>query len=136
MRIYISGKIGRQMPDEATLQSFAHAEQVLQAMGFETFNPTTSGLGSTAEILSKAGTSLYREMATREINSYRQRSWYDCILMLDLEVLSWYDAICMLPGWQHSPGACAERAVADAMGLRIYELTEYDTLVFIRKNEF
>lgn len=39
MRIYISGKIGRQMPDEATLQSFAHAEQVLQAMGFETFNP-------------------------------------------------------------------------------------------------
>ena len=49
MRVYISGKIGEEVLSEATRQKFARAEELLQARGFETFNPTTSGLGKGAK---------------------------------------------------------------------------------------
>ena len=65
MKVYISGKIGEEVLSEATRQKFAKAEQMLKAKGFETFNPTTSGLGAHAESLAKAAdykTTFYQEI--------------------------------------------------------------------------
>jgi len=41
MRFYISGKIGEEVISEATRRKFAAVEAMLQAKGYETFNPTS-----------------------------------------------------------------------------------------------
>lgn len=38
----------------------------------------------------------------------------------DLEILRRCDAICMLPGWEHSAGAAAEKQQAEQDGLAVY----------------
>lgn len=100
-KVYISGKIGEEVVSDATLEKFARAEKILRAMGYTVFNPTTSGLGAFAENYARAnGTTFYQE-----------------ILLLDLMELSKCGAIYLLPDWQDSPGARAELAFAEAIGL-------------------
>lgn len=102
-RVYIAGKIGKEYPSEATFIKFEKAERQLQSKGYETFNPTNSGLGATADALAKLnGTDFYRE-----------------IMLLDLQELAKCDAICMLPDWIESPGAEVEFRFAKAIGLEI-----------------
>lgn len=102
-KVYIAGKIGEDYPSEATLWKFDRAEKLLQSIGYDTFNPTRSGLGAKAEALAKEkGTDFYRE-----------------IMLLDLEALASCDAICMLPDWNESPGAEVEFRFAEAIGLEI-----------------
>lgn len=108
-KVYIAGKIGEDYPSEATLRKFERAEQFIQSRGYDTFNPTRSGLGAKAEVLAKEkGTDFYRE-----------------IMLLDLEALSRCDAICMLPDWRKSPGAKVEFRFALAIDLDIMYI-KYD----------
>lgn len=108
-RVYISGKIGEAYPSESILRKFAMAEQFLQSKGYDTFNPTRSGLGAKADALAKEkGTDFYRE-----------------IMLLDLDVLSRCDAICTLPDWRDSPGAKVEFYFALAIDLDIMHI-KYD----------
>ena len=122
MRVYISGKIGEEVLSDATRQKFAVAEYMLRALGYIVFNPTRSGLGEYAEGLVK----VYKKICG---GLFRQRQWYDQILLLDLEEVAKSDAICLLPDWRQSPGAKAELAYAQAIGLKILELTQYHQLV-------
>lgn len=116
MRVYISGKIGEEVLSEATRQKFAKAEQMLKAKGFETFNPTTSGLGAHAESLVKAA-------------DYKT-TFYQEILLCDLVQLAQCDAIYMLADWSKSNGANVELDFAVATGKgRFWELEE-DAKVF------
>lgn len=116
MKVYISGKIGEEVLSEATRQKFAKAEQILKAKGFETFNPTTSGLGAHAESLAKAA-------------DYKT-TFYQEILLCDLAQLAQCDAIYMLADWSLSNGANVELDFAVATGKeRFWELEE-DAKVF------
>lgn len=111
MKVYISGKIGEEVLSEATRQKFAKAEQMLKAKGFETFNPTTSGLGAHAESLAKAA-------------DYKT-TFYQEILLCDLAQLAQCDAIYMLADWSLSNGANVELDFAVATGKkRFWELEE------------
>lgn len=106
-KVYIAGKIGKTYPSEAILRKFEKAEELLQLCGYETFNPTRSGLGAKADAQAKLnGTDFYRE-----------------IMLLDLQELAKCDAICMLPDWIESPGAEVEFRFAKAIGLEIMYLT-------------
>ena len=96
MRVYISGKIGEEVLSEATRQKFAQAEKTLQARGFETFNPTTSGFGKTAE-----------EDAERNGSTF----WEE-IILYDLNILKRCDAIYLLEDYKDSPGALTEVSYA------------------------
>ena len=108
MKVYISGKIGEEVLSKATHQKFAKAEELLKARGFETFNPTTSGLGRHAESIAKIeGTTFYEE-----------------IMMLDLHQLKDCDAIYMLADFLDSPGAKAEHALAIAFKKKVYYADE------------
>lgn len=104
MKVYISGKIGEEKPSPETLEKFKMAEIAMKAMGYEVFNPTTSGLGKKAEELAKR---LSEE-------SGRKVEWYDAILLLDLEELAKCDAICILDDWEDSDGASTEALYAYA----------------------
>lgn len=105
MKIYISGKIGEEeFLSEETRQKFAQAEARMRMLGYDVFNPTTSGLGERAEELAKVnGTDFYTE-----------------IMNLDLAELAWCDAIYMLTDWTDSPGAKREYAEASKLGLAIW----------------
>lgn len=116
MRIYISGKIGEEVISEATRQKFAKAEQTLKAKSFETFNPTTSGLGKYAELRAK-------------IANYKT-SFYQEILLCDLAQLAKCDAIYMLADWTKSPGANVELDFAVATGKQRFWEIEEDAKVF------
>ena len=115
MKVYISGKIGEDVLSEGTRRKFAEAEKLLQQRGFETFNPTTSGLGRHAESIAKVdGTTFYEE-----------------IMVLDIIKLKECDAIYMLADFLSSPGAKAEHALAIAFKKKVYyadELFENGTL--------
>lgn len=102
-KVYIAGKIGEAYPSEAILRKFKKAESFLQSKGYDTFNPTRSGLGAKADAQAMLnGTDFYRE-----------------IMLLDLQELAKCDAICMLPDWIESPGAEVEFRFAKAIGLEI-----------------
>ncbi len=130
MRVYISGKIGEEEVSAATFMKFAAAEACLKAQGHTIFNPTTSGLGESADALQTIQVRVCNKGDFAEcymLNRYK-RSWYSSILLLDLDELSWCDAICLLPDWRQSPGAKAELAYAQAIGLKIYEMNQYGTI--------
>lgn len=102
-KVYIAGKIGEDYPSETTLRKFERAEKLLQSIGYDTFNPTRSGLGAKAEALAKEkGTDFYRE-----------------IMLLDLNVLAQCDAIYTIEDWVDSPGAEVELLFAKSIGLDI-----------------
>lgn len=105
MKVYISGKIGEDIPSQETLKKFADAEKKLQALGYETFNPTTSGYGLKAEDNCK----FCHEKGI-------ETNWYTEVMNLDLLKLSHCDAIYMLKDWVHSKGAMAEFVYAKALG--------------------
>ena len=103
MKVYISGKIGEEVPSDETRIKFVLACATLFEMEHEYFNPTCSGLGSLAEKLAKQnGTTFYEE-----------------ILLLDLMELKKCDAILMLSDWKQSPGAQVEYQFAKAIGKNI-----------------
>ena len=132
MRVYISGKIGENWAGAATREKFAKAEAYLKALGHTIFNPTTSGLGESAEALRILQVRVHSDGDYAQcymLQHYEMRSWYSGILLLDLDELSWCDAICLLPDWRQSPGARVELAYAQAIGLKIYELSQYQTLI-------
>lgn len=104
MRIYISGKIGEETPSPETLAKFRRVEDMLRSMGYDVFNPTTSGLGAHAESLAKKnGTTFYEE-----------------ILLLDQQELKKCDGVYMLNDWRLSPGARSELALARALRRPVY----------------
>ena len=114
MKFYISGKIGEEVPSPETLAKFKEAEDVLKGKGFEVFNPTTSGLGAHAESLArKNGTTFYEE-----------------ILLLDLQELKKCDAIYMLRDWERSNGANLELDYARCIGRKRYWQDEIHARVF------
>ena len=93
MKVYISRKIGEEVLSDATRQKFAQAEETLRSKGHEVFNPTNSGLGELATALAKARLSLHQEIEGEDIQKRRERSWYECILTLDIEELTFCEAI-------------------------------------------
>lgn len=103
MRVYISGKIGEEVLSKDTRRKFAKAEAMLGAKGYDVFNPTNSGLGSMAETIAKL----------------RGKTFYEIILLMDIQVLIECDAIYMMSGWQTSPGAKAEYYFAKATKKKI-----------------
>ena len=108
MKVYISGKIGEDVLSEATRQKFAKAEAYLKEWGFDTFNPTTSGLGKQAEERAKAnGTDFYTE-----------------IMELDIAELKKCDAIYMLTDWRDSAGAQREYKEAQRNGIQVFYETK------------
>lgn len=104
MKIYISGKIGKKNPSPETIAKFMRTEDMLRKMGYEVFNPTTSGLGQHAESLAqKNGTTFYEE-----------------IMLLDQQELKKCDGVFMLDDWRMSPGARSELAFARALLRPVY----------------
>ena len=104
-------------------------KKMLRAKGFDVFNPTTSGLGQRAELAAEHRYGVFA-LTPDKWKQQKKRTFYDCILLLDLEQLSWCDAIYMLSDWTKSPGANVELDFAVATGKKRFWELEDDAKVF------
>ena len=118
MKAYISGKIGEDEISEATRNKFLNAAKVLANEGYEPFDPSAT---LWVEYLK---TSYAREEHVQALMGKQLPDFYAYCLLTDMMALTKMDAICMLPDWESSPGAKAELAFAQAIGLKVFELTK------------
>lgn len=115
MKVYLAGPM-RGYP-EFNFPAFRQATAQIRALGHEVFSPAehdekggfdaTGTTGSPVE-LERAGFSLRAALGA-------DLAW----------ICSSADGVVLLPGWEGSAGATAERATAHALGLGVWELGEF-----------
>lgn len=116
MKIYVAGPM-RGIP-EFNFPAFNAAADRLRAEGHSVFNPAERDNERHGTDISKGNFEGCEEKAAKE-HGFNLRE----ALGADLAyICGEADAIAMLPGWEHSKGAQAERATAIALGLKVIEL--------------
>lgn len=111
MKVYLAGPM-RGYP-EFNFPAFDFAAKKLREEGWEVFSPAEKG----EEVLAQTDPNLQHDI------TFRRK-----VFALDMAYICDHaEAVCLLPGWEKSLGAKAERALAEAIGLDVIELTpEYD----------
>ena len=113
MKIYVAGPM-RGIP-EFNFPAFYAAAAKLEAEGHEVFNPA-------ARDNEKHGTDISVGNATGDESLATAQHGFNLREALGAD-LAWIcaeaDAIGLLPGWENSKGATAERATAVALGLQV-----------------
>lgn len=103
MKVYLAGPM-RGYP-ELNFPAFHAAAKKLREDGYEVFSPAEKG----EEVLAITDPSLQSNL------DFRRK-----VFLLDTEYICKHaDAVFLLPGWEHSLGARAEKALAEAIGLEV-----------------
>ena len=115
MRIYLAGPM-RGIP-EFNFPAFFAAEEELLKTGYEVFNPARRDV-------EKYGIEVYQSPTGRldEINPKINFSLREAMEADSIFICRHAEAIALLPGWEKSKGASAEKALADAIGLEVMYL--------------
>ena len=117
MKIYIAGPM-RGIP-EFNFPAFYAAAAKLRAEGHEVFSPAETDNEVHGKDISKGNMAGDEELAAKE-HGFNLRD----ALGRDLAyICAEADAVALLPGWENSKGANAERAAAIALGLEIMVLS-------------
>jgi hypothetical protein len=116
MNIYLAGPM-RGIP-EFNFPAFMAAATQLRSEGHSVFNPAERDI-------ERHGTDISKGNATGSIKEAAENHGFNLRIALgdDLAyICSKADAVALLPGWENSKGAKAERATAEALGLSVVEL--------------
>lgn len=115
-RVYVAGPM-RGIP-EFNFPAFHEATATLRQLGCIVFNPAEKDNERHGTDISKGNAAGCETLAAQQ-HGFNLRE----ALGLDLAwICAEADAIALLPGWQNSKGARAERATAEALGLLVVEL--------------
>ena len=113
MKIYIAGPM-RGIP-EFNFPAFYAAEELLKNQGHEPFNPARRDNDTHGTDISKGNVTGDESIAAAQ-HGFNLRE----ALGADLAYITGTaDAVALLPGWENSKGAIAERATAVALGLEV-----------------
>lgn len=116
MKIYVAGPM-RGIP-EFNFPAFHAAAVTLREAGHIVFNPAEADNEIHGTDISKGNATGDEDIAAAD-HGFNLRE----ALARDLAFICAHaDAVALLPGWQNSKGATAERAVGVALGLKIIEL--------------
>lgn len=119
MRIYLAGKM-RGVP-EFNFPAFHKAAAQLRALGHEVFSPAERDAQAYGADFGKDNPTGSEEAAVHTYNfNLREALGADTAW-----ICAHAEAIVLLPGWEGSKGATAERALGLALGLGIMELGEH-----------
>jgi hypothetical protein len=116
MKVYVAGPM-RGIP-EFNFPAFNAAAAKLRADGHFVFNPAEVDNQVHGTDISKGNATGDEEVAAKQHGFNLREALGRDMAFICAEA----DAIAMLPGWQTSKGATAERATAIALGLEIIEL--------------
>lgn len=108
MKIYLAGPM-RGYPEHNFPAFHAWAKQ-LRDEGYEVFSPAEKG----EEARLKKNPDLQNDLDFRR----------EVFLMDTTYICKHADAVALMPGWEKSPGANAERALAMAIGIPVYYLQQ------------
>lgn len=108
MNIYISGKIGSDTITEPIRRKFSKAQDFLESLGHKVTNPVSS-----------EEQAIFREFDETLDKVYTGKDSYAHHLFYDISSLMYCDAIFMLSDYKDSPGARAELAFAQAIGMEV-----------------
>lgn len=107
MRVYLAGPMrGR---DEHNFPAFAKAAWLLRESGHEVVSPAEHDLA--------LGFDPHRSLEEQNFDLRTALAW-------DLQQVLEADAVAVLTGWQHSSGARAEVATAQAAGIPTFDVVE------------
>jgi|ERR1051326_2321292 hypothetical protein len=109
MKVYIAGKM-RGLP-EFGFPIFDAAERILMALGYECVSPASMDRDEGFDAAGKTGITL------DGFNVYEA-------LKRDFIAIMECDGIVLLPGWENSSGAQAEKVVATSTGKKVMTYTE------------
>ena len=116
MKLYLAGPM-RGIP-EFNFPAFYRAAAQLEREGHIVFNPAAKDRETYGPDISKGNTTGSEAQAVRQ-HGFSLRE----ALAADMAwICAEADAVALLPGWQGSKGASAERATGVALGLTIIEL--------------
>lgn len=114
MRIYLAGPM-RGIKD-FNFPAFHEAAASLRAQGHEVFNPAERDEQEHGVEVGKSETGDLAEAATKGFN-------HRAAMAADTKWIALHaEGIAMLPGWEKSRGASAEKALADCLGLAVIYL--------------
>lgn len=117
MKIYVAGPM-RGIP-EFNFPKFNRVTKALRAMGHEVFNPAERDIERHGGVdISKGNAAGDETVAVKEHGFSLRVALGEDLAWICAEA----DAVALLPGWQRSKGAKAEKATAEALGLPTYEV--------------
>jgi len=104
MKVYLAGPMSGK--EDFNFPAFFEAAKKLRKRGHKVFNPAEEDLKE-----------------WKDLETIKKKANYRTCLKKDL---SWIcdraDAIALLPGWKKSKGVKVEKALADALGLKVIKL--------------
>ncbi len=118
MKLYLAGPM-RGYP-EFNFPAFHEAAAKLRAAGYFVFSPAENDIQKYGEGIQNTMTGDELEAETSVGFSLRKA------LLDDMTFICKHaDGIALLPGWEQSKGATAERALSIALGLKVAEVATY-----------
>lgn len=106
MKVYLAGPM-RGIP-KFNAPMFRRGEKLLKKQGYTVFNPARKGIER----------KLGKSPDLQENLAFRRKVFaLDCAW-----ICNHADAVALLPGWRKSMGAKAERALAKAVGLEVFNV--------------
>ena len=115
MKLYLAGPM-RGIP-EFNFPAFARYAAQLRSQGHEVFSPAERNIAKVGDI-SKGNLTGDNAVAEQEHGFNLREALKDDMMYICLEA----DGIAIMPGWENSKGARAERATAEALGLKVVVL--------------
>lgn len=116
MNIYVAGPM-RGIPD-FNFPAFIEATRKLRAEGHKVFNPAERDIEKHGEEVAFGNPTGDITVAEKEHGFNLRDALCDDLTY----ICKTADAVALLPGWERSKGATAERATAIALGLQVIEL--------------
>lgn len=116
MKVYVAGPM-RGIP-EFNFPAFNAAAAGLRELGHTVFNPAERDNQRHGTDISKGNSTGDEAVAAKDHGFNLREALADDLLW----ICSTADAVALLPGWETSKGATAERATALALGLNIIKL--------------
>lgn len=117
MKLYLAGPM-RGIP-EFNFPAFRAAAAMLRAQGHFVFNPAERDNERHGKDISKDNVNGDEALAVAQHGFNLREALADDMAFICREA----DGIALLPGWTQSKGARAERATAEALGLRIFRVS-------------
>jgi len=116
-KIYLAGPM-RGIP-EFNFPLFNATAALLRADGYEVFNPAERDEANFGNIANAQGDEVvFAEQVNLSVMGLRRKVFYEDMAWICLQA----DTVALLPGWEWSKGARAEKALAEALGLEVIEL--------------
>lgn len=119
MNIYLAGPM-RGIKD-FNFPEFMRNAELLRSAGHSVFNPAERDLSVHGAASLKTATGDETEVA-KNLNMDPKAFARDCFLADTEYICKHADAIYLMPGWETSKGAIAEKALGEALGLEIWYL--------------